>query len=675
MATSNEPDLRLTYQPPSTRPKNYNILLIVVDDLRPDLQAYGYGRNTMPFLESRLPGATVFLNCHSPAGWTLPACASIITGLVPDQHRLYDHNQKFNQPKICHYLGDSYFQIGITNNGNMVSDHISTAYLESIGHLRRPDKWSFFGWDSGFDHYCWTHREDHETPFKEALNFFRSPGDKPYFMFFHTNIVHDYDLDREYYRNVQEWLGEDLHPALHGFHDGPGIWRTPPAGLDMEFLKFHIKAKYDSGIRYADYKLEELFKLVNFDNTIVVLVSDHGEGFEPEYGRVHHTGRLHNDLTHVPLVIWLPPELRARYKPPHSETRFCSTVDIVPTLLKLLGDDVAGFPGQFLFNLKTHRELEGCDRGYIYWNDDCVRESYDNCEIEIRSSLTYPLKTISIRRNEEVKEYVHNLAYDPAERCNLLESTDRPISNFEPITFLVAVNDSEELHHNLLASPVAKSSHHQWILVENFNSCKYDSISRLYYDALDQASHDLVFFFHQDVYLPPGWEEQLFFSLAELEGQDSRWGVIGAVGVTPFEHGKEKVFCGHWCDPHPPGYWRRGNLPQEVQALDEQWLGIRKSNGIQFDPTMPGFHCYGIDLSLTARKNGRKSYAIDAFVWHKYRDSRGNLVWGTEGSEKILRRSANKYKLEYKLSSDFIVTKWKKYLPFHSTSMDWPDKH
>ncbi len=659
---------------PGPRRKNFNVLLLVVDDLRAShLRAYGHELPTTPNLDRRIPSGTLFRNCHSPVGWTLPSCASIVTGQDPDDHGLVDHNRKFLKPKLGHFLGDEYFRLGLTNNGNVVTDSIPSETLEGLGFSRRPAKWKCFGWDSGFDQYMWTHRENHLRPFELAKEFLagtpRTSREKPWFLFFHTNVVHDYHMDREYYREARDFLGEEVHPQLLSVPDGPDIWRNPPDGLDLDTVKRHLSAKYDAGIRFADRKVEELLGFVDFSSTIVVFVSDHGEGFEPGQGRVHHCGRLHGDLTHVPLIVWLPPELKARFEPKAVETRFASTIDITPTVLTLLGDAVAGFEGQFLFDLPIHRRLAGCDRGYIYWSENCVRESYDTCRIEIRSELTYPLKRITVRKNDAVQEFAYNLAQDPGERQNLLQALPQPIPNFEPVSFVVAVNDWEELRVNLLSSPVAASRAHQWILVENSGNCRYKSIGRLYAEAQEKARNDLVFFIHQDVLLPQGWEERMFAGLLELEQHDASWGVLGAVGALPPKPGVQKQLRGHWCDPS--GHWRLGPLPSEVDSLDEQWLGVRQSSGVKFDPVMPGFHCYGIELSLSARDRGLKTYAIDAFVWHKYRDPSGYLISKQEDSAKIRRRWSHEFLQEFEPSAKYVERKWRKFLPFQSTSWIW----
>jgi arylsulfatase A-like enzyme len=662
--------LRLGYAPGS-RAELFNVLVVVVDDLRADrLPMYGHSVATSPHLERRLETATVFKNCHSPVGWTLPACASIVTGQDPDAHGLVDHNRRFLRPKLGDYLGDDYTRVGITNNGNVVSDNISVETLESLGLKRRPAKWRFFGWDAGFDHYHWSPREQYERPFDLAQEFLAScREEQPWFLFFHTNVVHDYHMDRKFYVEVEDLIGRPLHPSLRRIEDGPKIWRERPSNLTLEQIQEELSAKYDGGIRYADQRIEELLALVDFEQTIVVFMSDHGEGFAPEEGRVHHCGRLHNDLTHVPLILWLPERLRSRYDVPREETRFCSTLDVAPSILTLLGDAVAEFPGQFLLDLPEHRRLTGIDRGYVYWNEDCVRESYDTCRIEIRSELAYPLKQITVQKNDAIKEFSYNLAYDPGERQNLRAVLPTRPTNFEPISFVVAVNDQEELNHNLLSSPVAHSSRHEWLLIENAGNQRYDSISRLCDEACEQARHDLVFFVHQDLFLPEGWEARTFDALAELERIDPHWGVLGAVGALPLISGQTKELRGHWSDPS--GYHRHGPLPHEVQSLDEQWLGVRKTTGIRFDRKLPGFHCYGMDLSLTAREKGLKSYAIDSFVWHKFLDSDGHLVESRQQSAKIRRRWSDEFMAEFQPAANYVEEKWKKYLPFQTTSWNW----
>jgi hypothetical protein len=152
---------------------------------------------------------------------------------------------------------------------------------------------------------------------------------------------------------------------------------------------------------------------------------------------------------------------------------------------------------------------------------------------------------------------------------------------------------------------------------------------------------------------------------------DPNWGVIGAVGKPAIDDECGQNVVGHWCDPHR--YFHYPHLPHRVQSLDEMWLGIRKSRGIGFDPDLPGFHCYGMDLSLSAREKGMQSYAIDNFVWHKYKHSNGSRILRREHSEKITVRTSEAFKVMQKQSADYVARKWKHYLPFHTTSLIFVD--
>lgn len=65
----------------------YNIVLIVIDTLRPDhLPFYGYSIDTAPFLNELSAKSVVFENAYAASSWTAPAAASIFTSLYPIQH-------------------------------------------------------------------------------------------------------------------------------------------------------------------------------------------------------------------------------------------------------------------------------------------------------------------------------------------------------------------------------------------------------------------------------------------------------------------------------------------------------------------------------------------------------------------------------------------------------------
>lgn len=64
----------------------------------------------------------------------------------------------------------------------------------------------------------------------------------------------------------------------------------------------------------------------------------------------------------------------------------------------------------------------------------------------------------------------------------------------------------------------------------------------------------------------------------------------------------------------------------EVETLDEVLLVVRKSSGLRFDQGLGGFHMYGADICLEARRRARKCYAIAAFCVHNT-NQYGMLPW------------------------------------------------
>jgi arylsulfatase A-like enzyme len=142
------------------------------------------------------------------------------------------------------------------------------------------------------------------------------------------------------------WLSEDLsNPVVH--------W---PLFLsaDEEDITF-FQTLYREEIRYFDGQFGELVRgleeLGLLQSTVIVLTSDHGEGFDPGNGRITHAGRLHEDLVHVPLIV-AGPDLPAGV----SLGRPISLVDVAPTLLGLGHLEIPTWMnGQALFELTDSR--------------------------------------------------------------------------------------------------------------------------------------------------------------------------------------------------------------------------------------------------------------------------------------------------------------------------------
>jgi len=169
-----------------------------------------------------------------------------------------------------------------------------------------------------------------------------------------------------------------------------------------------------------------------------------------------------------------------------------------------------------------------------------------------------------------------------------------------------AVNNEEVAKSCLLSSPGIQTAS-EVLLQRGFVSA-----AAAYNSAIDKANNDLLAFVHQDVYLPEGWLTKVQNAVDVVSKTDSDWGVLGCWGIRPSGDRAGFVYDGAW--RKVLGQFFDGGL--EVDTLDEVVLIFRKSIGLRFDPRLAGFHMYGTDICLEARRGGKKCYAIAAFCIH-----------------------------------------------------------
>ena len=172
-------------------------------------------------------------------------------------------------------------------------------------------------------------------------------------------------------------------------------------------------------------------------------------------------------------------------------------------------------------------------------------------------------------------------------------------------SLVAAVNDEQVLQGSLLSSPDAATC--EIVIERGFPTC-----GAAYQEGLRETSKEIIVFAHQDVYLPNGWRRKVEAAIATLADHDPDWAVLGVFGVDlndrchghVYSTGSRRVLGSPFVDAIP------------AQSLDEMVLIVRRSAGIGFDPELPGYHLYGTDICLTARRAGLRSYVIPAFCLH-----------------------------------------------------------
>lgn len=285
-----------------------NIVLIVVDTLRADhMGVYGYERDTTPRLDKFASENIKFNFAVSASSWTPASMASIFTALYPSAHGMMPPNTRVEASQKSKRLAE-----GLVTLAEALRDQ----GYRTAGVSTNPWLTKLFGFDQGFDVFLYIKRQSKaDAVTAEGIRRIEElrKGKQPFFLWLHYMDPHSpYDPPREY-----------------RIYSGPLSRR--------EYPKKQVKkiSLYDGEIRHTDERIGELLDYLKrtglYRDSIIVFTADHGEQFM-ERGRQGHGFHLHNEETHVPLII-----RAGRDTQPQEIEGVVSTVDIFPTIFALAG--------------------------------------------------------------------------------------------------------------------------------------------------------------------------------------------------------------------------------------------------------------------------------------------------------------------------------------------------
>ncbi len=307
-----------------------NVLLVSLDTLRADrLGVYGDERGLTPGLDRFAAEGTRFAHAFAAYPNTIASHATMFTGLVPRDH----------------HLGDGEL-VGIPRDAPTLARAFAEAGYRTAAFTENAYVASGFGFDAGFDRYHDGIDEDSSVrfpgqaarTFAGTLAWLAENDDAPFFVFAHTYAVHEpYNPARESVETVarsegRQWKEGDplLYRGQMNVDHNMGTERIPRSAFKL------IRTLYDAEVLELDREftrlLEGIAALGLADDTLVVVVSDHGESMN-EHGTVGHGYGLHTEEIHTPLVLRLPgrvPAGRVIDGP-------VGLVDLGPTIAELAG--------------------------------------------------------------------------------------------------------------------------------------------------------------------------------------------------------------------------------------------------------------------------------------------------------------------------------------------------
>jgi arylsulfatase A-like enzyme len=281
--------------------KDLNVVFVLIDTLRADrLSSYGYARETSPVMDALAQHGVRFARVTSQSTWTKCSMASLWTGMYPVTHQVLRH------------------QHGLPPEATLPAEIFRDAGYRTSGIWRNGWVAPNFGFDQGFQVYnrpVEARTAEHlagrtvsaskiggsdEDITGAAVEFLRGAQRDRFFLYLHYMDVHQYVYDDS----------ANFGPTFSDLYDNAIHWVDRNVGALVASLQ----------------------QLDLMRRTVIVIASDHGEGFK-EHGLEGHARTLYTEVVDVPAIIALPFYL----DPGVVVQERVESVDLLPTLLDLVG--------------------------------------------------------------------------------------------------------------------------------------------------------------------------------------------------------------------------------------------------------------------------------------------------------------------------------------------------
>ena len=361
-----------------------SVFLVTIDTLRADhVHCYGDANIETPAVDSLARDGVRFTNAFTPSPITNTSHTSILTGLLPSHHGVTD----FAIPLAPTHA--TWAEL-LKAKGYHTAAFIGAVILDSKSLAP--------GLDRGFDFYD---------------NFPEHPATKA-----RWGRVERRGM--EVVQHAESWLND--HPAgphfvwVH-FYD-PHDPYEPPAPYSERYKD----RLYDGEIAYADSALANFLGYLKqhgwYENSLVVMLGDHGEGLGEHHEETHGIF-LYDATTHVPLIIKLPAGMY-HGKVVDAQVR---TIDVLPTVLDLArASTAATFDGQSL-------------KPYLAGTESAERIAIGETDYPLRFGWA-PLRSVRAEGRkfiEAPRPELYDLNTDPKELTNSYQSGDPAVQKFRGI--------------------------------------------------------------------------------------------------------------------------------------------------------------------------------------------------------------------------------------------------
>jgi len=406
-------------QPFRDRQKGSNVLIFLFDAAGAShVGAYGYSRPTTPVIDSIASDGILWKNAFSQAVSTRASTGTLFTGVLPGVHKV------LKKPTI---LKESF---------KTMAECFQEVGFETALFTANPNASEVAGFGQGF-RYSWNLRKGGVVEANEVVPF------------------------------VKRWLDQVKDRRFFGYvhFREPHEPYTPPAGIlarftsEPDFRLPYFEAyvpppdkagiqkvitAYDANLAFADEQfgliIQHLKQTGLYENTILVVIADHGEAFWA-HGKQGHNSQVYEDMIHIPMIMRFPrsPELKG-VRP----EQLVGTIDLFPTFADLFQFSKKGIhlSGESLISFLVQGRKEP-DRMMV--SETSSQDAY-----ALRSR---EFKYIHYRSDAGKAEFYHLLS-DPGEKRNVIGEYPA-LSSYYRSVLLNLLDENKVLASRLNAGPEA----------------------------------------------------------------------------------------------------------------------------------------------------------------------------------------------------------------------------
>lgn len=359
---------------PVDPPQMTSVVLISVDTLRADhLSCYGYRGVRTRNIDSLAYGGALFEAVNSQVPLTLPSHASLFLSSYPFSNGIEDNGRALDKGAVT-------LATILKSKG-----YRTAAFIGGFALDRR------FGLDQGFEVY--------DSPFDVAS----------------LRSIRAEDLKRPagaVLESAEPWLKRNSSAPFFVFVHFYDL-HTPYSIPKVKGVAAYAN-DYDGALAYVDDSLGGLWAFLRreglFEKTLIVFISDHGEGLG-DHGETTHGFFIYQSTLHVPLIIHWPAPAPAH---PARMAEPAGLINLAPTILEFLGiQKPPQFQGMSLLSALDHK------------SDSFLHEIFSEsqyAESHFQCSALMSLRVGQYKYIEAPKPELYDLIHDPGEMNNLYGS-------------------------------------------------------------------------------------------------------------------------------------------------------------------------------------------------------------------------------------------------------------